>query len=235
MTDKPRIPEEAEKTPLPRGRQNTPFNPPNLNAKPGSSGSEALDHIRERLDAVFDPDVGALSDIRRTLSRLLQSKQDEQRAILSMKDCLQSMVSKAGLNNVQPAKNPGLVLIVDDEPMVRAWIERVLVQAGHTTVSARDIPNAEQMLASHPIDVALIDLHLSSGRSGLDLARLIRDQYRHVGCVIITGLLSQEDAAAALALGVTVVEKPTDNDALLDAIDAAHAGRRSLSPQSSGD
>jgi CheY-like chemotaxis protein len=227
---------DDEHTP-PRGRVRTPFNP-DLNAKPVPSGNEALDHIRKRLDDVFDPDVGAFADIRKSLEALHDKQAEQRRATLTQASFLHAMIADDELDQVKEVEGDqknARVLIVEDERLLRRVLCRVVKLAGMHALSASDATEAEAILRAHPIDVAIIDINLPGGRNGLDLARVIRDLYRDIGCLIVTGMLSQEEAVVAKALDVRVLEKPLHNDDLLTAIREVYVARASQRPEPSGD
>lgn len=64
------------------------------------------------------------------------------------------------------------VLIADDSPVVRAFLENKVVAAGATVTLASCAAEAKRVDAS-AVDVALLDLDLGDG-SGLDVAAALR-------------------------------------------------------------
>ncbi len=68
----------------------------------------------------------------------------------------------------------GSVLIVDDEPAVRAVLERILAETGHELRTAVDAESALQAIAQSTPDVVLCDVQMP-GANGLWLADRIRD------------------------------------------------------------
>jgi CheY-like chemotaxis protein len=82
---------------------------------------------------------------------------------------------------------PCRVLIVDDEPSVRRFAERVLSDAGFVTSSASDGPDAlKKFEYSEPFDVLLTDVVMPQ-MSGDELARRIRLKQPSVKVLDITG------------------------------------------------
>lgn len=65
----------------------------------------------------------------------------------------------------------GTVLIVEDEPQVRQFVNKVLTRAGYDTIVAGSAKEAADKVQSHPGPVALVvsDIRMPGG-SGLDLA-----------------------------------------------------------------
>jgi DNA-binding response OmpR family regulator len=112
----------------------------------------------------------------------------------------------------------GRILIVDDEPMVRETISRVLVEEGYTVDCAADGEMAIARCRSHPPDVILLDL-MMPGMNGRQFLSTLRGD---LGCtevpvVVMTAVhgLGQR----ALSLGADdMVEKPFDVDELLNKI-----------------
>lgn len=72
-----------------------------------------------------------------------------------------------------PASDAGLrVLIVEDEVLIALELEALLADAGHEIVGVADC--AEQAVAiglSCAPDLALVDLHLADGPTGVEVAR----------------------------------------------------------------
>lgn len=60
------------------------------------------------------------------------------------------------------------VLVVEDEPELRALSTRVLARLGVTTLVAADVPEAQALLGAHAVDLIISDIKMP-GQSGLDL------------------------------------------------------------------
>lgn len=61
-----------------------------------------------------------------------------------------------------------VILILDDDRVTVRLLDRLLRGAGFGTLSAGNIATAEALLQSHPVSLALLDVHLPDG-NGLDL------------------------------------------------------------------
>jgi DNA-binding response OmpR family regulator len=128
----------------------------------------------------------------------------------------------------------GRILIVDDEPMVRETISRVLVEEGYTVDCAADGEMAIARCRSHPPDVILLDL-MMPGMNGRQFLSTLRGE---LGCtevpvVVMTAVhgLGQR----ALSLGADdMVEKPFDVDELLNKIALAMFRSRQHPPTAHG-
>ena len=109
------------------------------------------------------------------------------------------------------------VLYVDDEEPIRRVVCAWLSRKGHTVHTAANVAGARELLSTHAIDGAFIDVWLGT-ESGLELQDWI-DENRpdfasHV--VFVTGDAVSTDAneLAAKYLGRPVLPKPFDMDEL---------------------
>jgi two-component system response regulator HupR/HoxA len=103
---------------------------------------------------------------------------------------------------------PPTVLIVDDEPLNRELLRRVLGRQ-YRVLEAGDATQALAELARGPVDVMLCD-QVMPGRSGTDLAREARRRYPATVSLLLTGYEDAPDVGAACREGVVfeVVGKP---------------------------
>ncbi len=117
--------------------------------------------------------------------------------------------------------SPFRVLFVDDEEeLVSAVTERLELRGIEAAgcLSGRD---ALERLAAERFDFVVLDVKMP-GLGGLDVIRLIHENYPGVKVVLLTGHSSVEDAEAGLRLGaVAYLQKPVDLDALLDVLRTA--------------
>ncbi len=91
----------------------------------------------------------------------------------------------------------GTLLVVEDDPIVRTMLGRVLSSAGYSWVSADDVGEAEELLRR--VDVALVvtDVQLHD-RSGLELLGAVEELSPDTATVVVTGL--DDPAVAELAI-----------------------------------
>ena len=78
------------------------------------------------------------------------------------------------------------VLLVEDDPTVRALVRYVLAGLGYTVVEASSGPEARQVLARHPIDLLLTDV-VMPGDSGLVLAGQLRQALPGLKVLFMSG------------------------------------------------
>lgn len=94
----------------------------------------------------------------------------------------------------------GAVLVVDDEPQIRAICCQALERAGYQVATAADGVEALRALTRTAFDAAVLDIVLPD-TSGLELLRAIRERHPGTVVVLITGFASLDSAMEAVRLG----------------------------------
>lgn len=121
------------------------------------------------------------------------------------------------------------VLVVDDEPAIRAVASEALGRAGHRVVAAPTAAKGLECFAAEPdgFDVVLTDLTMP-GQTGLELIRHVHELRPEARCLLMTGGGGDfDDPERRRALGVTeVLEKPFSIASLLAAVERAAGARR---------
>jgi CheY-like chemotaxis protein len=109
-----------------------------------------------------------------------------------------------------------LILLVDDDPVVRLTLARALTGRGYEVCSAGDGPAAITILEGFGIlpAVVITDLHMASG-SGEELARTLARRYPQVPVIFMTAYVALYRAAY---LPGPVLEKPFRADQLCELI-----------------
>jgi two-component system phosphate regulon response regulator OmpR len=95
--------------------------------------------------------------------------------------------------------DPLHVLVVDDEPRIRAMLRRYLVEEGFKVSDAADGADMRAVLAREVINLVLLDL-MMPGEDGLSLARHIR-QCSEIPIIMLTGKGDLIDRVAGLETG----------------------------------
>ncbi len=118
-----------------------------------------------------------------------------------------------------PRLQPSRVLIVDDEPEVRASLTTFLNVMGMDVqaVATPDAALAGIREGWHP-QVLLLDLRLQGGASGLDALQVLREAGCAAPAILITGDTAPARIQLAQATGLPVLFKPVDGQHLLDAL-----------------
>jgi len=119
------------------------------------------------------------------------------------------------------------VLAVDDDPRIRRFVTKALVEAGHEVHAVADAESAIAVLLSSRPDLFLLDINLP-GMHGLALAQKLKENRgtQSIPVVILSARTDPRDKVVAYASGVlTYLEKPFKKADLLDAIKTALALR----------
>lgn len=105
------------------------------------------------------------------------------------------------------SKMSAIVLLIDDDHRIRSSLGRLLRVLSYRVVEAADWNTALQLTATNRPDVVITDLHMPE-RSGIDIARLIRDhpQFSHIPIVALTATPPGDDET--IALFQAILEKP---------------------------
>ncbi|HEX3409258.1 MAG TPA: sigma-54 dependent transcriptional regulator [Candidatus Binataceae bacterium] len=115
----------------------------------------------------------------------------------------------------QAQSGPFRVLVVEDEELMRAIIVQLLRREGYEIFEANTAATALQIFEREKIDLAILDLNLSGGSSGLDLLGKMHELDSEVMGVIVTAYASIESAVEALRQGAyDYITKPFANDHL---------------------
>ncbi len=94
------------------------------------------------------------------------------------------------------------VLVVDDDPVVRQSINRVLTNKGYAVITAETGEEALRKLNEEKYDAVYTDIRMP-GMSGLDVAEQIKARRPWTPVVIITGYGTDAAEARAKAAGVS--------------------------------
>jgi two-component system cell cycle sensor histidine kinase/response regulator CckA len=116
-----------------------------------------------------------------------------------------------------PAFPPGIVLLVDDEPMVRSAIARLLTRAGLRVESAESAEQALNWLRearSEAVLAVMLDLSMP-GMSGEQALPLIRAAAPHSPVIALSGHVPDPQALSGAAL---ILQKPIGGRELLSAL-----------------
>lgn len=125
------------------------------------------------------------------------------------------------MTNSQP-KPRRLILIVEDDPLLLAYLSEVLRFAGHDTMEASSAEQALELIARREPDLALLDIYMP-GMSGMELAQRLHSS-TSIPFMFLSGRSDSDagkQAAAAGAVGFLV--KPVDDKQLMPAFEAGLA------------
>jgi two-component system nitrogen regulation response regulator NtrX len=114
-----------------------------------------------------------------------------------------------------------LVLVVDDDDMVRRSLVDLLKARGHRTAAASTVGEGLRLFDEKKPAVVFLDLKLPDG-GGLDVLREIQRRAPGTPVIVISGLGSVSAAVEAMQVGAAdYVEKPVRRDELFEALERA--------------
>lgn len=113
-------------------------------------------------------------------------------------------------NRNEPANNTrARILVVDDEVGPRESL-RLILAPHYAVETAAGASDAIDWLRTNAVDVVTVDLNMP-GMKGDELIRTVRDEFPHIGVIVITGFASVESAVEGIRLGVSdYLTKPFD-------------------------
>ena len=111
------------------------------------------------------------------------------------------------------------ILIIEDEALVAMELRFVLEDLGYEVVgTAADARSARNMVRETEVDLALVDIHLSDGPTGVELGREL-GQEQGVTVLFMTANPGMVRNGVAGTIGV--LSKPSDERAVQTAVDYA--------------
>jgi DNA-binding NtrC family response regulator len=112
-------------------------------------------------------------------------------------------------------RGPYRVLVVEDEPLMRSIIVQLARSEGYEAIEAASAETAFSIFENEKIDVAILDLNLTSGGNGLELLGRLRERDPELMGIIVTAYASVESAVEALHKGAyDYITKPFANEHL---------------------
>lgn len=110
------------------------------------------------------------------------------------------------------------ILVVDDTPDTLEVIQRNLESNNYRVFTSDSATEALKVLDSYPIDLVITDLKMP-GYTGIELIKYIREHYKDVECMMITGYATVKSAVEAMKSGaVEFLSKPFTDEELLSAV-----------------
>lgn len=108
-----------------------------------------------------------------------------------------------------------MILIVDDESLIRWSLRERLTAAGYAVREAETGPEALDVVAKEPVSLVLLDLSLP-GMNGLGVLERVKADHPSCPVVLMTAYGSPETAARAAELGAAhFLTKPFDVESLV--------------------
>ncbi len=112
-----------------------------------------------------------------------------------------------------------LILLVEDEKLLRWALTEQLKRAGHEVHDAENLAVAGEHLEAHQPDVLLLDISLPDG-NGLDFFESNLNRLEDTVVIVMTAVGAVEEAVRAMKLGaLDFLNKPVDNHDLVQLIE----------------
>jgi DNA-binding NtrC family response regulator len=113
------------------------------------------------------------------------------------------------------------ILVIDDEDIMREYVEESLVRAGYSVRSASNGKDGLAALKSGSFDIVVTDLKMTP-MDGLDVVKRVRRDYPSARCIVMTAYGTIETAVQAMKDGAEdYILKPFTPDALELAVSRA--------------
>ncbi len=96
--------------------------------------------------------------------------------------------------------SPARILVIDDEALMRDYVEEVLVRAGHDVTAVSSGRDGVALFHKQSFDVVVTDLKMTP-MDGLEVLRWLRAEAPSVRCIVMTAYATVETAVAALKEG----------------------------------
>ncbi len=118
------------------------------------------------------------------------------------------------------------ILIVDDEPAIRLFLEEELSQAGYEVTTAASGEEALARLQKNPVDLILLDLKMG-GMDGLQVMAEVSRRPLPPVVILLTAHASLDSAIEAMRRGGhDYLLKPCRTEELLASVERGMARRR---------
>ena len=108
------------------------------------------------------------------------------------------------------------ILIVDDDPVIRNYLDNLLKDNGYETLMAEDAKQALELVNTQEIDLITLDLEMPGEWGSRFFSRLSRDKRKKaIPVIVISGLSGNKYAVRKAVASLT---KPFDREELLEIV-----------------
>jgi CheY-like chemotaxis protein len=115
------------------------------------------------------------------------------------------------------------ILVIDDEPLIRATVVTILTREGFSVEEASDGATGIAMFRKNPPDLVITDVFMPN-RDGIEVVMELKRSYPHIKIIAMTGggrMRMMEIGSAANILGADhMLHKPFERESLLAAVSA---------------
>ena len=113
------------------------------------------------------------------------------------------------------------IIVIDDDPEIRAMLEQALWSAGHEVLTADDGKMGLALCRAAPVDLLITDL-VMPGMEGMETIRTFRREFHGIPIIAMSGNANLGNVLdTAIRLGaVKTLSKPFQQDELLALVKA---------------
>ena len=123
-----------------------------------------------------------------------------------------------------PGAEKRIVLVIEDEPVLRIDIADLLEDGGFEVVEATSVENAIHVLETRPdIRIVYMDLDMPKGVAGLKIAAAIRDRWSPIEIILTASRV--DGARIRLPVRARFFAKPIDPAQVMETVRAFAAQR----------
>jgi CheY-like chemotaxis protein len=139
------------------------------------------------------------------------------------------MIHSASICAERPG--PPIILIVEDDPLLRMIAVEYVEDAGYLAVEAENADEALEILECHS-DIALLltDINMPGSMDGAGLTLAVRARWPAINIIVVSGQMQLFDLA--LPPGCSFFGKPYQPSALLAAMHSMTGGPKAKTPMS---
>ena len=109
------------------------------------------------------------------------------------------------------------ILVVDDEQLVRWFLDRALRKSGHQVITASNIAEASEKLDTEDIDLLFIDLRMPGGK-GTKLIERVHKKIEKLKIIVCSAFITADLEQYFHKNGIFVLKKPFKLDEVKDAL-----------------
>jgi CheY-like chemotaxis protein len=121
------------------------------------------------------------------------------------------------------------ILIAEDNTLVALDLEQQVIDAGHTVVGIADTASkAIGLAAGHGADLALMDVSLADGSSGIEAAVVLKERFG-IPSIFVTATLPNRPAVRQVGIGH--LSKPYSEEEVAAAVQAVEETLRGQPPR----
>jgi DNA-binding NtrC family response regulator len=99
------------------------------------------------------------------------------------------------------------ILVVDDEQLVRWFLDRALKKSGHEVITSSNVNDAAERLRSDNFDLLFVDLRMPEG-NGTDLINKLGDLPHRPKVIVCSAYITPELENEFITNGICILKKP---------------------------